>query len=65
MNIELTLNALNSTKELIENMNFVEFIPYVCMVLEEYSKSNNLDVVELTKAILPLVQDVNAELGRY
>lgn len=56
---------LNNTIDDANKMGVVGFESMVCMLLEEYCKFNDLDVVVMAEEIATTVKNVNAEIGRY
>lgn len=51
-------------QKLIELDEFT-FLPIFCMMLEEYAKKHNLDMVDVTKVIHESALGVNEALGKY
>lgn len=52
-------------KVMDEEMDTPEFMCFVCMLLEEFCKAREVDVVEVTNNIAESVRQVNDEHGRY
>ena len=56
---------LESVKEKTNEMQWNEFTTLICMLMEEWCKANNDDVVEMSSTIARIVSEVNEEEGKY
>ena len=52
-------------KAMDKKMDAPEFMCFICMLLEEFCKAREVDIVEVAKDIAELIRQVNDECGRY
>lgn len=55
----------NVIEDVKYEMDTPEFMCFVCMLLEEFCKAKEVDIVEVTNKIAETVRQVNDECGRY
>lgn len=60
-----SVQLLNALKYPVTRMPEDDFIPFLCMLAEEYCLARHLDVCEMANQIQTLITEVNAELGAY
>lgn len=56
---------LNDIKEKTNALDGVCFGAIICMLMEEWCKANDSDVVEFSNKNAGLIKEVNEEEGRY
>ena len=56
---------LNDIKGKTNALDEVCFGTIICMLMEEWCKANDSDVVEFSNEIAGLIKEVNEEEGRY
>ena len=56
---------LQENQEKFLKWDYVRFLSFICMAMEEWCRENCQDVVEISSEITSTVATVNAELGRY
>lgn len=58
-------NTINQIIDTTNTMNYEFFICTMCMLFDEYARSNDKNAPELSETVNTLVTQVNAELGAY
>lgn len=55
----------NDIKDKTNELDKVSFGTIICMLMEEWCKANDSNVVEISKELAGLIKEVNEEEGRY
>lgn len=63
--MEQRVELLNALTPMTVQMSEMEFIPFLCMLAEEYCLARHLDVCGMVDQMQELVHDINEQLGRY
>lgn len=63
--MEFIYKVLEKLTPVMNKMDFSVTGAEVCMILEEYAKANDANVVELAELITEMIKQVNEDLGRY
>ena len=63
--MEQRVKLLNALTPMTAQMPEMEFIPFLCMLAEEYCLAWHLDVCEMADQMQTLIHEVNTEQGRY
>ena len=63
--IKNAINAMSTIAPLTVSMDEIEFVPLICMLLEEWCRVHHRDITEFVPMINILVHEVNEELGPY
>lgn len=56
---------IGELKAKTNEMPYEVFIPFVCMLMEEYCFANGKDMVEVTKEMADLVVEIDTTEGKY
>lgn len=60
------INAVNSAKVILNNLNREEFMVCMCMLFDEYHLiHNNANAAEMANEVAKQVKAVNEKLGEY
>lgn len=57
--------TVNELKDKLSCLSEEEFGTCICMLLEEYCREHEMDVVELSEKLHNTIQEVNKDLGKY
>lgn len=63
--MEFIYKVVKKLTPIMNKMDFSVTGAGVCMILEEYAKANNANVVELAELVAEMVKQVNEDLGKY
>ena len=58
-------DLLQSVSGTINNMEYTAFGALWCMICEEYCRANQLDVLEVSRTMCAMINEVNKDLGTY
>lgn len=64
-NLSKVLDIINDIMEKTKGFSSLAFESMWCMVLEEYCKARELDILEVVNSLHNGVIEVNKELGKY
>ena len=64
-NLMAVWEFINKNQDMMNKLDKASFQALICMIMEEWCKANDDDVVKFSEFITEAVRQINAELGKY
>ena len=58
-------DILQDISDTIDNLEYTAFGALWCMIAEEYCRANQLDILEVSRTMCAMINEVNRDLGAY